>query len=200
MKTEQRKTDKLNFKQKMLNVLSEFHSLISNTDENDLNMQEATNRVDEAFSLPESQVSILQREKALLHERALIRLKETCKLISHHCQLFRSSLKESRTLSKQISFLESKQKYVNKNVIEEDKKKESNININDRDEVGRTAVKEEKSIQLVKTDKEKDNVNKEINENLVNNSLEGEETFNINEDINVVIEEDGTPKMIIRRF
>ena len=49
-------------------------------------------------------------------------------------------------------------------------------------------MKEEKSIQNVKTDK--DNVNNEINENLVNHSLEGEDAFNINEDINVVIEED----------
>ena len=43
-------------------------------------------------------------------------------------------------------------------------------------------------------------MNNEINENLVNHSLEGEDAFNINEDINVVIEEDGNPKMIIRRF
>ena len=153
-------------------------------------IQEATNQVDEAFSLPENQINILKREKALLHERALIRLKETCKLIAHHCQLFKSSLKESRTLNKQISFLESKQQYHSNNLPEEDKNKKSNTSTNVRDEVGRIAVKEEKSIQNVKTDKEKENVNNEINENLVNHSLEGEDAFNINEDINVVIEED----------
>ena len=54
MNKEQRQTDKLSFKQKMLNTLSLFHALISNTDENDLNIQEATNQVDEAFSLPEN--------------------------------------------------------------------------------------------------------------------------------------------------
>ena len=52
MNKEQRQTDKLSFKQKMLNTLSKFHALISNTDENDLNIQEATNQVDEAFSYP----------------------------------------------------------------------------------------------------------------------------------------------------
>ena len=50
MNKEQRQTAKLSFKQKMLNPLSKFHALISNTDENDLNIQEATNQVDEAFS------------------------------------------------------------------------------------------------------------------------------------------------------
>ena len=61
-------------------------------------------------------------------------------------------------------------------------------------------MKEDKSIQNVNNDKIKENVHNKINDNLVNHLLEVEDAFNINDDINVVIEEDGNPKMIIRRF